>query len=69
MHFLEGVQDEDTASVLRGVDAVLIVEAGVPKSLELSLLPRVGLSCDQWVVFVEGRVVLVERDRYPGWFL
>ena len=46
VHFLEGVQDEKTASVLRGSDAVLVVEASVPKRLELSLLPRLGLSRD-----------------------
>ena len=46
--------------MLCGADAVLIVEADVPKRLELSLLPRFGLSCDQWVVFVEGGVVLVK---------
>ena len=66
LHFLEGVQDEETASVLRGSDAVLIVEAGVPKRLDLSLLPRSGLSRDRWFVFIEGGFVLVERDRHPG---
>ena len=66
MYFLEGMQDEKTASVLRGTDAVLIIEAGVPNRLELSLIPSFGLSCDQGVVFVEGGVVLVEQDRYPG---
>ena len=66
VHFLEGVQDEETASVLCGSDAVFIVEAGVPKRLELLLLPRFGLSCDRWVVFFEGGVVLVGRDLHPG---
>ena len=66
MHFLEGLQDKDTASVLRGSYAVLIVEGVVPKRLELSLLPRFGLSRDRWVIFVEGGVVLVKRDRHPG---
>ena len=65
VHLLEGVQDEETASVLCGADTVLIVEAGVPKLLEISLLPRFGLSNDRWVVFVEGGVVLVKQDRHP----
>ena len=52
--------------MLRVADAVLIFKACVPKSLELLLLPRFGLSCDRWVVFVKGGVVLVERGRYPG---
>ena len=46
--------------MLCGTDAVLIVKAGVPKRLELLFCPRFGLSRDQWVVFVEGGVVLVE---------
>ena len=54
MHFLEGLQNENKASMLRGLDAVLIVEAGVPKRQKLSLLPRFGISCDRWVVFIEG---------------
>ena len=50
--------------MLRGADAGLIVKADVPKSLEISLPPRFVLSCDRWVVFVEGGVVLVERGCY-----
>ena len=69
MHLLEGVQDEKTASVFHGSDAVLVVEASVPKRLELSLLPRFGLSRDQWVVLVEGGVVLGKRDRHAGLIL
>ena len=46
VYLLEGAEDEETTSVLSGVDAVLIVEAGVPQRLELSLLPRFGVSCD-----------------------
>ena len=52
--------------MLRGADAVLIVEAGVPKRLELSFLPQFGLSLDRWVVFVEGGLFLVEQGHYPG---
>ena len=69
VHYPEGVQDEKTASVLRGLNAVLIVKAGVPKRLELLLLPRFGLSRYRWVVFVEGGVILVEQDRHPGLIL
>ena len=69
MYFLEGMQDEKTASVLRGSYTVLVFKASVPKRLDLSLLPRFGLSRDQWVVLVEGGVVLVERDRHPGLIL
>ena len=65
MYLLKVVKDEETSSVLCGVDVVLVVNAGVPKRLDLSLLPRFGLSHDQWVIFVEGCVVLVERGRYP----
>ena len=65
VHFLEGVQDEETKSVLRGVDAALIVKAGVPKRMDLSLLPRFGLSRDRWVVFIKGGVVLAEQDLHP----
>ena len=65
VYFLEGVQDEETASVICVADTVLIIKAGVPKSLELSLLPRFGLSCYRGVVFVEGGTVLVKRDCYP----
>ena len=60
MHFLEGTKDKKTASVLHGLDAVLVFEASVPKLLEILLLPRFGISRDQWVVLVEGGVVLVE---------
>ena len=66
VNFLEVVQDEETESLLPGADAVLIIEADVPKCLELLFLPRFGLSPDRGVVFVEGGVVLVEQDRYPG---
>ena len=66
VHCLEGVQDEEASSVLCGSDPVLIVEAGVPKRLELLLLPHFGLSRDQWVVFVEGGVVLVKLYCHPG---
>ena len=59
MHFLECVQDEKTASVLHGSDAVLVVEASVTKCLKLSFLPRFGILRDRWVVLVEGGVVLV----------
>ena len=54
VYLLKGVKDEETASVLGGADAVLVVKAGVPKRLELPLLPRFGLYGDQWVVFVKG---------------
>ena len=59
VHFLEGVQDENKASVLCGLDAVLVVKVSVPKRLEILLLPRFGLSRDRWVVLIVGDVVLV----------
>ena len=65
VHFLEGVQDEETVYMLGGADAVLMIKKGVPKRREFLLLPRFGLSHDQGVVFVEGGVVLVEQYRYP----
>ena len=65
MYLLKGVKDEETESVLRGVDEVLVVEEGIPKRLELPLIPRFGLSCDRWFVFVKGGMVLVKRGRYP----
>ena len=46
MYLLEGVKDEETASVICGADAVLVVKAGVPKRLELLLLPCFGVSRD-----------------------
>ena len=69
MNFLEGVEDEKTASVLRGSDAVLVFEASVPKRLEILLLPRFGILRDRWVLLVEGVVVLVERDHHLGLIL
>ena len=63
------MQDEKTESVLCGLDAVLVVEASVPKRLDLLLLPRFGLSHDRWVVLVEGGVILVKRDCHPGLIL
>ena len=69
MHFLERVQDEKTASMLCGSDAVLVFEASVTKRLELSLLPRFGILHDRWVVLVKGDVVLVKQDRHPGLIL
>ena len=65
MYLLEGVKDEETATVLGGADAVLVVKAGFPKRLELLLLPRLSLSGDQWVVFFKRGIVLVERSYYP----
>ena len=69
MYLLKGVYNEETAPMLCGADAVLIVEAGVPKRLELSFLPQFGLSRERWVIFVEGGFFLVERGHYPGLFL
>ena len=43
----------------------MFVKAGVPKRLELLLLPRFGLSRDQWFVFVKRGIVLVKRFRHP----
>ena len=54
-----------TASVLDGVDAVLVDEAGGPQGFIFSLLPRVGFCVDGRVVFVERIFVLVERLGYP----
>ena len=55
------MDDEETAYVLGGAYAVLVIEAGVPKRLDLSLLPCFGLSSDCWVGFFEGGIVLVEQ--------
>ena len=60
---LKGVEDEETASVLGGADTVLVVVAGIPKRLELPLIPRFCLSDDRWVVFVKGGIVLAEQSR------
>ena len=65
MYLLEGVEDEDMASVLGGVNAVLAFEAGVPKRLEFFFLPRFSIFGDFWIVFVKGGIVLVKRFRYP----
>ena len=59
------MKDEETASVLGGADAVLVIEEGVPKRLELLLLTCFGLYGDIWVVFVKGGIFLIERCRYP----
>ena len=59
MYLLEGVEDEETASVVGGTYVVLIVEAGFPKSLEFSLLPRFGIFGDRCIVLFEGSGVLV----------
>ena len=68
MYLLEGPWDEETASVIRCVYVFLVVEACVTKRLEILLLPRFGISCDRWVVFIEGVTILFERGRYP-WFV
>ena len=47
VYLLKGVKGEDTESVLGGVDAVLVVKEGVPKRLDIPLIPRFGLSGDQ----------------------
>ena len=69
MYLLKVTKDEDTASMLCGADAVLIVEAGAPKRLELLFLPNFGLSCDQWDVFVKGVSSSSYEAVTPGWFL
>ena len=69
MNFLKGVEDEKTASVLCGSDAVLVFEASVIKFLEILLLPRFGISRDRWVVLFEWGVVLVKGYRQPGLIL
>ena len=65
MCLLEGVEDEETASVLGGVYTVLVIKVGVPKRLEFALFPHFGLSGDRWVICFEGGIVLVERSHYP----
>ena len=65
MDLLEGVENEEPTSMIGGADAVLVVKAGVPERLDFSLSPRFGVSGNQWTVFVEGIIVLVERCRYP----
>ena len=59
------MKNEETAYVIRGADAVLVVEAGVPKRLKLLLLQRFGRFCDRWVVFVKGGIVLIKRGHLP----
>ena len=63
------MDDEETASVLGGAYAVLVIEAGVPKCPEVSLFPCFGLSSDHWVVFVKGGIVLVKQCRYLRFIL
>ena len=46
MCLLEGVEDEETASVLGGADAVLVLEAGVPKLLDILLISHFGIFGD-----------------------
>ena len=46
MYLLKGMDDEETASVLGGADAVLVVEAVFTKRLEFLLLPRFGIFGD-----------------------
>ena len=59
-HFLNGMRDEEAASVLCGLDTVLIFKAGVPKYLEILLLPWFGLSREQCIIFVEGTVTFIK---------
>ena len=59
MYLLKGVEDEETASVLRGADAVLVFEAGVSKRLDFSFLTHFGIFGDRWIVLFEGSGVLV----------
>ena len=63
------MKDEEKASVLGGADEILVIKAGVPKRLEISLLPHFGLSGDCWVLFLKGGIVLVERCHYPRFVL
>ena len=65
MYLLGVVEGEEMVSVLGGVDAVLVVEAGFPKRLGFSLLPRFGIFGDHLIIFVKGGIVLVRRCRYP----
>ena len=65
VYLLEGVEDEETASVIGGADVVLVFEAGATKRLDFLLLPHFGIFGDRWIIFVEGRIVLVELFRYP----
>ena len=65
MYLLKGVEDEETASVLSGADAVLVFEAGVSKRLDFSFLTHFGIFGDRWILFVKGGIVLFERCRYP----
>ena len=65
MYLLKRMKDEDTASVLGGADAVLVIEVGVPKHLELLLLTCFGLYGDSWAVFVKGGIFLIKRCRFP----
>ena len=45
MYLLEGVEDEETASVLGGAYAVLVFKADVPKRLFFLLLPHFDIFC------------------------
>ena len=46
MYLLEIMKDEETTSTIFGAYAVLVIESGVSKFLELPLLPRFGVSHD-----------------------
>ena len=65
MFLFEGVEDKYMESVLDGADTVLVFEAGVPKSMEFLLIPRLGIFSDRWIIFIDVGIVLVKRSRYP----
>ena len=69
VYLLEGVKDEETASMLGGADVYLVVKVSVPKRLEFPLFPCFSLFGDRWVVFVEGGIVVVKQSRYPRFVL
>ena len=65
VHLLDGMEDELTASMIGGADAILVAEAVGPQGLIFVLLPHVGFRIDRLVLFVEGVFVIVERLVYP----
>ena len=65
VRLLEGVEDELTASVIGGMDAVLVSEAGGAKGLLFALLPHIGFRINGQVVFVERGFCPRQTTRLP----
>ena len=65
VRLLEGVEDELTASVIGGMDAVLVSEAGGPQGLLFSFLPIFFFRVDGQVILVKRGLVIVKLLGYP----